>query len=267
MRKLLSALIVFLFVMSLLPQTSGKAADTAAVLGGGVCINEILPDPTGSPGVDTDGNGIPANGDEFVELYNLSDSSVDISGWQLWDLGRGNWYTFPGDSDDGATVLTSGAYAVVVVEVQLGGSLPTMKNPNSLAFDAAWGSTGVLNNGGDNVVLYDPGEDKYIQLLYNGAAADDPNSYDAPLASATRIGSIEDWGTYTDGKSLTRYPSGDTNVVKHESIPGADDASPTAIELTSFSATSKAMSTSLVLLFLVLFGVSLIAAKKWDKKL
>lgn len=264
MRKFWCVLLVLLFVMYLLPQTSSKAADTAAVLGGGICINEVLPDPTDSPGFDTDSNGTPDDGDEFVELYNLLGSSIDISGWQLWDSGKDNWYTFPGSPDDGTTVLPSDAYAVVVVGVQSGGSLPTMTNPDSLVFDNG-SLSAVFNNTGDNVVLYDPGEDEYIQLRYNNDTEDNPPvdySADGFSTTALRVGQVENWGADADGKSLTRYPSGDTNVVKHESIPGAGDASPTAIQLTFFTATSHKISSIWPgLIVVALLGISLILIK------
>lgn len=205
------------------------AANTTSVLGGGVTINEILPDPSGSTyDTDTDGNGTAASTDEFVELYNLSGSAIDISGWQLWDAGRGNWFTFPGAPGSNTTVLASGAYAHVLVGVQTGGSLPTMTNPNSLAFDAGWGSA-VINDVGDNVVLYDPGQDEYIQLIFNGVAPDDPpNDYNGFSDTATRVGPIEDWGNDLDGVSLVRSPSGDANVVQHQSAYGTT-ASPNAV--------------------------------------
>ena len=212
------------------------AADTTAVLDGGICINEVLIDPTGSTyNFDTDGNGTASATDEFIELYNLSASAIDISGWELWDAGVNNWYTFPGAVDSGTTMLQPNAYAVVVIGVQGGGSLPTMTNPSSLSFDAGRGSA-VINDGGDNVTLYDPGANEYIQILYNGDSADDPPvDYSGFSATATRVGSVEDWGSDLDGISLTRSPSGDTNVIQHNSTY-ASGASPNAVVLSNPSA-------------------------------
>jgi hypothetical protein len=208
------------------------AADTATVLGNGVAINELLIDPNSAEtNFDTDQSGSAEDTDEFVELFNLSSTAVDISGWELWDSGNSIWFTFPGVQDDGTTILAAGAYAVVVVGVQTGGTLPVMTNPASIAFDAGKGSA-IFNNGGDNLVLYDPGENEYIQILYNGDAADDPTStYTGFPGTAVRVETVEDWGSDQDGKSLTRYPSGDTNVVVHDAIPGAGNASPTVITL------------------------------------
>ena len=46
-----------------------------------VVLNEFLP----SPASDWDGNGVADADDEWVELYNLGDAPVDISGWWLDD--------------------------------------------------------------------------------------------------------------------------------------------------------------------------------------
>ena len=47
-------------------------ADPAAEAGTAVCINEIEQDPSGSDA-----------GNEWVELYNSTDTVVDLSGWEL----------------------------------------------------------------------------------------------------------------------------------------------------------------------------------------
>jgi len=207
--------------LTLLPSPSTiHAAPTTSTLRGGIVLNEVLVDPNGSSNnFDTDGNGTPAGEDEFVEIYNLSGSAIDIGGLELWDLGRDRWFTFPA----GAT-LGPGNYAVVVGQVQAGGSLPALTD-GSLAFDADF-EGGVINNGGDNVVLFDPAAEQYIQVLYNGDTADNPPSdYDGFPNSATRVGAIEDWGHDTDGVSLVRQPAGDASVVLHNSV-SPDNASP-----------------------------------------
>ena len=67
-------------VFSFLTAVTFPAAALAQVV-----INEVLFDPTGS---DT--------GLEWVELYNASDSAVNLSGWQLYPDGIGYFY-FPED--------------------------------------------------------------------------------------------------------------------------------------------------------------------------
>ncbi len=193
---------------------------TAGVIGGGVAINEILVDPVGIPEqFDTDQNGVADPLDEFVELYNASDRPVDLSGCEMWDA-SGPWFTFPGAPDSETTLLSPEAFAVVVVGVQSGGSLPPVTGDN-LAFDAAMVAP-VLDDLADNVVLYDPGADGFVQLVYNGDSIDDPpNDYLGFSLTAGRIGTAEDWGLQIEGISRTRNPSGDVAVVVHSTVSTA----------------------------------------------
>ncbi len=215
------------------------AVPTTSMLGGGIVINEILIDPNSSSrNFDTDGNGSASTTDEFVELLNIGSSSINIGGYQLWDAGNTNWFSFPT-----ATSLAPGASAAVIVGTQSGGSAPTLPADNFF-FDAGRGG-GVLNNGGDNVVLYDPTNDNYVQLVYNNDAADTPTtSYSGFSATATRIGNIENWGSDRDGTSLVRDSvndvAGSTTIVRHEDIFGGELASPA--EGTRSTSTTTALS-------------------------
>ncbi|WP_298859921.1 Hint domain-containing protein [uncultured Sulfitobacter sp.] len=172
---------------------------------GGIVINEILVDPNGALNFDTDGNGTAAATDEYVELYNSSNAAIDISGLQLWDMGVGNWFTFPP-----GTILQAGGHALVLSGVQSGGSLPT-GSANDLFFDAGRAAP-LINNGGDNITLYDPTNDEFAQATFNGDALDNPtlgaSSYSGFSTTATRIGTGEDFGNDTDGLSLQRAGDG-----------------------------------------------------------
>ncbi len=186
---------------------------------GGIAINEVLADPNGANNFDTDGNGVARGADEFVELINTSNTAIDISGLELWDAGRGNWFTFPP-----GTVLQPGATAIVVRNVQSGGSLPATSGDN-LAFDADFGQ-GVINNGADNVVVYDPNNDEFVQVTYNGDTLDDPTSgsgYAGFSSTATRNGLGEDMGNDNDGFSMQRsWLTGDW-VNDQTPTPGAQN--------------------------------------------
>ncbi|MDF1515457.1 MAG: hypothetical protein P1S60_16735, partial [Anaerolineae bacterium] len=133
--------------------------------------------------------------------------------------------------------LKPGAYAVVVVGVQAGGHLPVMTNLDSLSFDAGL-SSGVLTNGGDNITLYDPGDNQYIQVVFNGDTEDiPPIDYPGFPGTAARVGTIENFGSDEAGKSLTRFPSGDTQVFVHDAAPGIDTpASPNSINVSDSTA-------------------------------
>ena len=189
----------------------------ADTLLGGILINEILVDPNGALNFDTDANGTAAATDEYVELYNSSNSAIDISGLELWDGGVGNWFTFPP-----GTILQPGAHALVISSVQSGGSLPT-GDPGDLFFDAGRGSP-LINNGGDNVVLFDPTSDTFVQATYNGDPLDDPTlgggGYAGFSATATRIGSGENFGDDTDGLSVQRAGDGSDTFTTDAPTPG-----------------------------------------------
>lgn len=201
-----------------------QAANTTAVLGGGVCINEILPDPAGFLYThDTDGNGTAVEEEEFIELYNTSASAVDISGWQLWHNFFGLWFTFPGAVDSGTTMLPAGAVAVVVTDIDTanGGAAPAVDPPGSLVFDANHGAV-VWANAGDAVIILDHGPYpyEYIHAVYNGRSTAAPpsplglvNQYPGfPTSSSVRIGSVTEFGTDVDGRSMARVPDGDDAI-------------------------------------------------------
>lgn len=185
---------------------------------GGIVINEILVDPNGASNFDTDGNGTAASTDEYVELFNSSNAPIDISGLQLWDAGVGNWFTFP----DG-TILQPGGHALVMTGVQSGGSLPT-GGPDDIAFDAGRGSA-LINNGGDNVTVYDPNNDQFIQATFNGDALDDPTAgaggYSGFSSTASRVGSGENFGNDVDGYSLQRDGDGADTFTTDSPTPAA----------------------------------------------
>jgi hypothetical protein len=195
----------------------------ADMLLGGIVINEILADPnsSGSGGMnyDTDGNGTADNQDEYVELYNASNSDIDISGLQLWDKGLGNWFTFPP-----GTTLKAGAHALVLNAVQSGGSLPTSANPDDLFFDAMKGGP-LINNSGDNVVLYDPANDEFIQATFNGQPYHDPTTqYTGFSPTATQSGVGENFGNDIDGYSMQREGDGNNTFLNNSTqTPGTQN--------------------------------------------
>lgn len=113
---------------------------TFAILTGlGVVINEV--------GYDVGDDSKPW---EFIELVNVGDEPVDISGWSLDEAVR---FTFPE-----ATVLQSGGYVVVA------------QNPGE--FSAAFGVSalgpfdGRLSNGGETIELRDGNGDKQDEVDY-----------------------------------------------------------------------------------------------------
>ncbi len=183
---------------------------------GGIVINEIHAQPVaGAAGYDTDGNGTVAALDEYLEFFNASASPIDLGGLQLWDPGSGNWFTFPSPS-----VLPPGGYAIVVTGLQAGGSLPAA----DLAFNAGR-SSALINNAGDNIYLYDPTADSFIQAGFGNWPLVDPiTPTGAPgstaglagfSSTATQIGTGEHFGAIIAGDSLQRSPDGGNSFVNN----------------------------------------------------
>lgn len=196
--------------------------NTTSVLLGGIIIHEVLSNPDASNfSVDTDHNSAVEAGDEFIELYNISENTIDISGLQLWDATAGNWFTIPNGS-----LLESRKYAYIVSGTN-GGTLQ-QANSTTLVFDAGLGNSGIFNDAGDNIVIFDPNGDEYVQLIYNSAVADDPTAYAGFSSTAVLAGTVEDWGTSVDGVSLVRDPSDSTQIINQSDILSATQGQPTA---------------------------------------
>ncbi len=72
------------------PTTAPSATPTTPP----VSLNEALPAPYA---IDWDGNGVPDQDDEYIELYNAGTVAVDLGGWQLDDRADGGTspYTIP----------------------------------------------------------------------------------------------------------------------------------------------------------------------------
>ncbi len=145
----------------------------------GVVINEILADPTGSSfNFDTDQSGTAEAGDEFIELYNSTDTTVNIGNWTLSDI-IGVKFTFP----ENAEIAPFGK--VTVVTDYTNTPLPDdFYNVDRTAF---W------NDGGDRVILSDGTSS--ISAGYNGGA----------------LAGDEDFGNDVDGQSIQRSPDGTDN--------------------------------------------------------
>jgi len=101
-------------------------------------------------------------GDEFVEIANLHDRPIDITGYTLADRGGQITFTFPRLTLEPGevVVLFNGRNTTIKGPVGSAAEAPTARNPN---FNRAWvftlGNTQrnrALNNQKDRVVLSDP---------------------------------------------------------------------------------------------------------------
>lgn len=110
----------------------------------GFVLNEVLYDPpTDTIEGDANGDGIrDANDDEFVEFVNSSESSLDISGYKLFDSDRLAANT-PNHQFPTNTVLSPGQAVVV-----FGGGTPNSSFGDALIFTSS-NQVLNLNNSGD----------------------------------------------------------------------------------------------------------------------
>lgn len=172
-------------------------------------INEILADPDG----DANGDGtMDTYDDEFVELINTTNTSLDISGWKLYD-GTGIQHTFEQN-----TQLPSEESIVI-----FGGGTPT----NIPGLTQVTGSLG-LNNGGDDIIIKDDNGATITSYTY-GTLADNAQS----IAREPDLR-----GNFVKHNSIN----------SRDFSPGRDntDNSALPVELSSFYVKSNSKAVSLV---------------------
>ncbi|WP_017317028.1 beta strand repeat-containing protein [Mastigocladopsis repens] len=154
--------------------TNNSASDPTTIgvyqvspLQGKVIINEVLYAQTGA-------NTAAAN-DEFIEIYNASNSTVDLSGWKLMDgnlianstdgtgsiTGNSSPYVFPS-----GTTLAPGQYAVIWI-----GTNTSDRQASGATFQTWLGQSPSLNNTGDDVWLYDNQTQIVDYIAYGSGSA------------------------------------------------------------------------------------------------
>lgn len=193
-----------------------------------VVINEFQADPAGDITGDANGDGVRDGvQDEFVEFYNNSINSLDISGWTLSD-GASLRHTFP------ANTIIPGECSIVV----FGGGTPTGLFGGSLVQIASSGSIG-LNNTGDTITLND-GLNDVATYTYgseggnNQSVTRDPDITGSFVLHSTATGSggsLFSPGTKTDGSFFTGCITGDIPPTVSSTVP-ADMASQVATNTT-----------------------------------
>jgi hypothetical protein len=183
--------------------TATLEATITVTIAPNVVINEIHADPDPDRG-DSNGDGeISSDDDEFLELVNISDLALDLSGWQILDGVRLR-FTFP----DGVN-LAAGCGAVI-----FGGGDPVGEFGGSLIFTT--GSLG-LNNDGDQIRLLDS-EGVEIDFVSYGSEGNQNQSLNrnpdliGPLPLVLHAGilganeALYSPGTRVDGTGFTSCP-------------------------------------------------------------
>ena len=146
--------------------SSGSALSTTLV------FNEVFYDPpTGLAGdANNDGTRDPAD-DEFIELINNSGSSLDVSGYKIYDAVAGGLpteqtlrHTIPG-----STILPPNGVLLI-----FGGGTPTGTFGGATVFVADSGAGLSLNNSGEEIRVYDS-TDKILLTFNTDAAVNEPD--------------------------------------------------------------------------------------------
>jgi hypothetical protein len=131
-----------------------------------IVINEILADPGSSNDANKD-LIYSTTEDEFIEFYNFGSNLIDISNWEIHD-NIGLKFTFPP-----GTNIASGDYIVV-----FGGGSPNLSGVTT--FTTTGGLQ--LNNGGDDIKLFDSTGNLVLQVVYGNIA-----NYDQSIARSPDV--------------------------------------------------------------------------------
>ncbi|MCF8463702.1 MAG: lamin tail domain-containing protein [Flavobacteriales bacterium] len=108
-----------------------------------IVINEFMPDPSPVVGL--------ADA-EYVEVYNASDSYIDLTGWKLGDAASFGTV--------GAHIIAPGEFALLIAT----GSAPLFAFYPNVVTVTSFPS---LNNAGDDIILQDANEETIDQLRYD----------------------------------------------------------------------------------------------------
>lgn len=194
-----------LLLLSLLLAASLSPAQPVHV--SGVIINELYYDVTSNSGGNWNGGASNATEDQFIELYNDSDTDVNLQGWVI--SAKTTFHFLFTDS------LVLGARRSLVLAKTIGTHVPP---PGHLA--VAYASVGTLlgtwgfSTSGDCIFLVDPGpdhgvggvdpDDVWMTFSYEGAA-DQTQMFNGRSPNGTKNGHESD-GKNVVGQSLNRNP-------------------------------------------------------------
>ena len=158
-----------------------------------IVLNEILPDPnTSAPA--------PAN-EEFIELYNNSNASIDLAGWQVSEISG------PTEQKYTITTATSGSYRAVPYS---GSTIISAKGWIVLLLGGNH-----LNNGGDTIRLYDKNNNKLDEFAYTTTKAKGSSYSRNPDGTGAWVDPIPTPGTTNVGNIIE---SEEEPIVPEETI-------------------------------------------------
>jgi len=166
-----------------------------------IALNEILADPATDLSGDANNDGVrDVSDDEFIELVNFGDASVNLSGWYLTDA-ISTRHVFEAN-----TFLDPYSYLVV-----FGGSVPVL--PGIDWQTASSGSLG-LNNAGDTITLYDLNDQLIQQVVYDALAGSDQSIVRSPEASGSFVlhTAVVPDALFSPGEGGVQAPIGQSTV-------------------------------------------------------
>ncbi len=179
-----------------------------------IAINEVLFDPYGAGDANGDGT-IDFKSDEFIELMNITGSTINIGDWTLTNETGATFFTFPT-----GTSLEPGELCVVFGGVDpstgFGGRFPASlqifasQQGVDKGFEA--GGNNNLTSAGDNVVLRDA-EGRDIAEVYWGTASAFTEVAEK-FASPYTVDGLSYTGTDLN-QSIARLPDGNGLWAKH----------------------------------------------------
>jgi hypothetical protein len=170
----------------------------------GLVINEIYGDPAGSLAGDANKDGVrDPQGDEFVELVNVSGHDICLAGWHLTDATGSERHRFPIGS-----ILPAGKAVVV-----FGGGIPTGAFGDAEVQTAFSSGELNLNNDGDVLSLMDADGKTYRRISWGDCAGQ--KCAEEHIAHPINI-----------NQSLNRWPEAEGPFTPHRKITGDAAYSP-----------------------------------------
>lgn len=165
------------------PTVSGSSENNGCPFVGFI-INEVLYDPADGITGDANGDGIrDANQDEFIEFFNSTANSINLSGFTISDATQLR-HTFPA-----GTIVPSNKAIVV-----FGGGTPTGNFGGSIVQTASGGQNLNMNNGADFMTIRNASNTVVLTFDINGLSANpneaftrNPDIYGATFERYTNI--------------------------------------------------------------------------------
>jgi len=168
-----------------------------------VSINEIMYD---APGTDT--------GHEWIEIYNSSSSSVDVSTWKFFEEGSNHGLT----SASGGASIPSGGFAIITSDpVKFSEDFPSY---SGILIDSSWSS---FNNVGESLALKDGGGSIVNQVDYVGGSIAVGDGNTLQLVSGSWVSGAPTPGSENSGSGSGNNDEENNDEENNSVITQSDD--------------------------------------------